>query len=733
MKNFISIAIIFVGFFGHAQNGNLQKANQLFDNLAFAAAIPYYENIAGTEFESYESKSNLAYCYLFTNNSIKAETLYRSILGDNFKSINYFYFATALFRNNKSAEAIQMLNKYAQLEPTDSKSQLWLAQSDFYKNMSNEMAYFNCIETNINTSHAEFGVYPYPNKDVALIVSSRKKTGFGEVVWGGNDDYFLELFFVQLNSDQSLTTPVKLESPYNSKKHEGPLCFSADGKKVFFTSNNRDKENTIGQDGIHNFNIYIADVQRSEWINIKEFPYNATNYSCGHPSLSLDGKTLFFSSDMPGGFGGSDIYSCSISATGEFGKPQNLGPHVNTSGQEMFPWISADNNLYFASNGRPGFGGLDIFVIPSNANQEAKNVGASINSMADDFALTFVSDKKGYVASNRNGSDDIYSFVQLRDFIFSVKVSGTVKDSKSKKSLAYSILTIKDENGNVVEQLTADANGLYSFDAVPGQHYQIVVQQKGYENEIDHIDVPNSVSDYSNDIGLNKQPEFGVRLLITDSQTKDPVSGASIQIIDQSSNQNILSASTSNNGDVTKALTNYQIGSILSLKIGISAPGYLTKNVVYNAQIEQNGIIQLHEKIDVSLKPVLLGADLAKTLGIKPIYFDVGKFNIRKDAAIELDKIVKVMNENPTMVIELGSHTDCRSSAASNMTLSTNRANSSAQYIKSRISNPDRIYGKGFGETKLLNDCGCEGAVQSNCTEEEHQLNRRTEFIIIKM
>lgn len=733
MKNIINIAFILVSILSYAQSGKLQKANELFENFAFAAAIPYYENISGTEFESIDSKSKLAYCYLFTNNSNKAEIIYKGIINEKINSINYYYYATALFRNNKKAEAIEMLNKYAQLEPNDSKSILWLSTKDVLFDKNIELPYFECTETNINTGHAEFGVYPYPNKDVAVIVSSRKKTGFGEVVWGGNNDYFLELFLVQTSNSNKLSTPIKLENPYNSQKHEGPICFSPDGKKVYFTSNNRDSKNPNGKDGVQNFKLYIADILRSEWVNIRELPFNSADYSCGHPTLSADGRTLFFSSDMPGGLGGSDIYSCTIQTNGEFSKPVNLGPNVNTSGHEMFPWVGKDNNLYFASNGRPGFGGLDIFVTNATVSKMAKNAGASINSMADDFALTFDSEKHGYVASNRNGTDDIYAFNKLRDFIFTVQVNGIVSDLKTKKILPFTKVIVKDNSGNIIAQLTTDASGKYQFDADPGVQYSITAENNGYESITNSIEIPKSVSTFKNDIELPKKPELGLRLFITDSRTKNPISGASIEILDQTTNQNVLSAPTNNEGDVTKSLTNYKIGDIISFKIGITCPGYLAKNVTYTARIEKNGIIQLHEKMDISLEPATVGGDLAKTLGIKPIYFDLGKFNIRTDAAIELDKIVKVMNENPTMVIELGSHTDCRSSIEFNLKLSTNRANASADYIKKRISNPDRIYGKGYGESKLLNDCGCEGTVKSDCTEEQHQLNRRTEFIIIKM
>ena len=180
-------------------------------------------------------------------------------------------------------------------------------------------------------------------------------------------------------------------------------------------------------------------------------------------------------------------------------------------------------------------------------------------------------------------------------------------------------------------------------------------------------------------------------------------------------------------------LSKNKVNDQLNYTITLSKTGYLTKSLDFNYKIEKAGLINLNEKLDVSLGKVEIGVDLSSLINIKPIYFDLGKYVIRKDAAIELDKIVKVMNEYPSMQIELGSHTDCRSSIASNLKLSDNRAKASADYIKKRISNPQRIYGKGYGESKLKVDCPCEGTVKSNCSEEEHQKNRRTEFIIIKM
>jgi outer membrane protein OmpA-like peptidoglycan-associated protein len=473
---------------------------------------------------------------------------------------------------------------------------------------------------------------------------------------------------------------------------------------------------------------------RSEWLNVQEFTYNSADYACGHPTLSPDGKTLYFTSDMPGGFGGADIYACQINAKGEFEKPVNLGANVNTSGQEMFPWIGADELLYFSSNGRPGLGGLDLFAAPRDGKMAAKNLGLSINSINDDFAVTFLADgKSGYIASNKKGSDDIYAIKKLQDIRFNALIKGTVIDQNNQTILPFASVTVKDQNGNIVTETKADANGNYQFEVAPGANYTVSAKLDKYEGATSQLTVPNEATTVQQNLGLAKQDNYAIRLLVTNATTKSAISGVAVVINDIKKASTLINESTTVSGDVKKTLKGYQVGDEINLKIELTAPGYLKKTVEYKGKIDQAGVIQLHEKLNIELQPVALGADLAKMLSIKPIYFDLGQFNIRKDAAIELDKIVKVMNENPTMVIELGSHTDCRSSVQFNQTLSSNRAKASAEYIQKRISNPSRISGKGYGESRLLNDCGCEGTVKSTCTEAQHQLNRRTEFIIIKM
>ncbi len=735
MKKITLITLFLIGgLTAFAQGGRLAKANDLFDKLAYAEAIPNFESVCNTELDSPELREKLAYSYLSTNQLLKAEAAYKSLVAQKPSAENHYWLAYTLMSLDKYAEAQTHMAQFAAMKPTDSRAILWEKQQNFLTQIKNEPAYFEWKEVNINTDHADFGVYPYPLKNTAVIISSRKKTGFGDLRWAGNNDFYLELFGVRIADDGSLSTPTQLENPLNSKKHEGPLCFSADGKKVYFTSNNRSEQNKKGKDGIQHLKIYIADVVRSEWLNVQEFTYNSADYACGHPTLSPDGKTLYFTSDMPGGFGGADIYACQINAKGEFEKPVNLGANVNTSGQEMFPWIGADELLYFSSNGRPGLGGLDLFAAPRDGKMAAKNLGLSINSINDDFAVTFLADgKSGYIASNKKGSDDIYAIKKLQDIRFNALIKGTVIDQNNQTILPFASVTVKDQNGNIVAETKADANGNYQFEVAPGASYTVSAKLDKYEGATSQLTVPNEATTVQQNLGLAKQDNYAIRLLVTNATTKSAISGVAVVINDIKKASTLINESTTASGDVKKTLKGYQVGDEINLKIELTAPSYLKKTVEYKGKIDQAGVIQLHEKLNIELQPVALGADLAKMLSIKPIYFDLGKFNIRKDAAIELDKIVKVMNENPTMVIELGSHTDCRSSVQFNQTLSSNRAKASAEYIQKRISNPSRISGKGYGESRLLNDCGCEGTVKSTCTEAQHQLNRRTEFIIIKM
>ncbi|MFM8596869.1 MAG: carboxypeptidase regulatory-like domain-containing protein [Flavobacteriales bacterium] len=732
MKFTLILLVIFQTGLAFAQSGQLAKGNYYFDQQGYFQALNSYERVLGSEFDSPEMQQKLAFCYNFCGEFSKAEALYKKLLAKKSDAQLLYDLAYSLARQNKHDEANTYFEQFANAKPSDNRAQLFLKDPAYLAKLMAQEPHFKIGKTALNTDHADFGVYPIPGKNQAMIVSSRRFSYWGNPKWAGDNEQFLDLYAIELVKDKTDNAPQYLQKPLNSGMHEGPACFSPDGQVMYFTADDR-KANA---NGMVNLKIYRAFWKNGIWSDQQELSINSNAFSTGHPVISADGKILYFVSDRPGGFGGSDIYSCAIDANGKCSAIKNLGANVNTEGNEMFPWVNGDL-FFFASNGRPGFGGHDVFVAPIGFEVAAVNAGTVINTQADDFAVTFFENSNlGFVASNRVGGlggDDIYGIELVKPFVFPISFKGTAIDGQSGAIMAGATIVIKDEAGQIIATLTADNKGQFNTTLDPGKSYVIEVNKEGFSGSSKNVAIAEKAKSYQEVFKLDKKPSFMLELLLTNAQTKGVISGAQILIKDLKTKAVIFSNTTDQAGMWQQALENMKVGNQLAYEITLTCNGYLSKTVTYQEVINQEGVIALHEKLNVALTPVSVGGDLAKTLGIKPIYFDLGKYNIRKDAAVELDKIVKVMNENPTMVIELGSHTDCRSSVKFNETLSANRAKASAAYIKQRISNPERIYGKGYGESRLLNDCGCEGTVKSTCTEAEHQLNRRTEFIIIKM
>jgi outer membrane protein OmpA-like peptidoglycan-associated protein/tetratricopeptide (TPR) repeat protein len=718
----------------------LKKANTYYEKLAYKLAIDNYTDLLNSDLANAELKSKLAHSYYNVNDLLNAEKYYAEALkSGSISNEQYFYYAQTLKQLGKYAESDKFMNVFYEKSNSDKRAISFANNRSYLDKIQKEGIHFTISEVEFNSTESDFGGYQFQKMNEVYFISSRRNTLIKNN-WMWNGGKFLDLFIVK-NEKNSLP---KLISKISTTFHEGPICFNPDETLVYYTRNNISKgKNRRDQKGIQNLKLYSAKVDASgKWIDELETTLNSKDYSIGHPAISNNGKTIYFASDMPGGFGGADLYMADLNPDGSIGKPINLGKDVNTEAQEMFPWISPDGLLFFSSNGHIGLGGLDVFVMSIEKDGKTfgnlTNVGKPVNSQNDDFAMTFNKDgKTGYFSSNRaggKGDDDIYSFQLTKPFVFKIELKGTVLDQNSKQILAGSTVNLIDSKGNVIASVVSDDKGNYNFDVLPNMEYTIVAQNKDYtENKISIKTTSPSGNSIKADIELVKTPQIALIGAINDNKTGQLIDGVTVKITDNTTGEIIFEGLTSAKGDFVKELTKNKVNDQLNYKITLSKQGYLTKTVDFKHKIEKPGFVNLNEKLDVSLGKVEIGADLANLIDIKPIYFDLGKFAIRKDASIELDKIVKVMNEYPTMQIELGSHTDCRSSMASNMKLSDNRAKASAEYIKKRISNPQRIYGKGYGESRLKINCPCEGVVKSSCSEEEHQKNRRTEFIIIKM
>ena len=496
----------------------------------------------------------------------------------------------------------------------------------------------------VNTKYSDFGMGYYMGD--AIYASSKPSGNKSQKNWTNGQPY-LDLYRGAIDGTGEIVDSKPFSENLGTKYHESNAVFTNDGRTVYFTRNNY-YNNRYGKDtlGWNNLKLFRADVDEAgRWVNEMPLPFNDDNYSVGHPALSKDERTLYFTSDMPGSLGLTDIFKCSISPDGTYGAPLNLGTQVNTYGREMFPYVSESGRLYFSSDGRAGVGGLDIYVVPTgNASIAPVNLGIPVNSVADDFCFVINEQKKnGYFSSNRvggKGDDDLYYFDELNapDLRCQQVIAGVVRDKASGALLPGSMVTLY-KGTQKVESVMVGSDARFSF------------------------------------------PKM-------DCEMSYKVTGSRDYYL----------------GDEKAVTTTAQSGMELSVDLLLN--------------LDKEGIAKA-EQID----RCQFALD-----NINTIYFDLDKYYIRPDAAIELEKIVKVLKRCTDVTIEARSHTDSRASHPYNVILSQNRAQSTVDYIISRGIMKDRISAKGFGETELLNKCK-DGI---DCSDGEHQVNRRTEFVILR-
>lgn len=736
-KLYISISILALTFgqgFAQQKSTRELKGDKYYSFYSFNKAIDKY-NAAGTEL-SLDGERKLADSYHNVNNNAKAEEVYaRYINQPGVIADDYYNYAYVLKENGKYEEANRWMQKFKEMAPNDLRAKNYAANNAELTNLLKDEGRYKINHLAINTNAEDFGP-AYYNNQIVFASSRRKGSHPIKRIYNWNNKPFLDLYVADVAGEE-LKDPKRFSKKIDKKLHEGPATFANDGKMMAFTRNNYDSKS---KDGIVKLEIFFMEKDKDgNWGEQKPFKLNSSEYSVGHPCLSADGNTMYFVSDMPGGLGGADLYVIKKDGSGNWGDPKNLGDKINTEGNEMFPYFEENNGfLLFASNGHLGLGGLDMFITPIRDDGtfgKVLNMGAPLNTQSDDFGL-IIDNKmnKGYFSSNRSGGsgdDDIYAFQLLTPFSFGKTIKGVAKD-KTGAILSGAVVILRDDAGKDVGRVTTGADGAYSFTADADKMYRLTGTKSKYFDGMNTANTAVNDDVITSDVILEKDPGLSLYALVTDKATHEPLAGVKMRVINNVTGKE-ETVITPASGDFRKPLSENKLNDRISYNIVLEKDGYLAKTVTYNKVLDKEGQYNVSSELDLGMDKIAVGTDLAKLVDLKPIYFDLGKYNIRKDAAVELEKIVKVMNENPSMIVELGSHTDCRGTAASNLKLSDNRAKASAEYIKKKISNPDRIYGKGYGESKLKNGCACEGAVKSTCTEAEHQENRRTEFIIIKM
>lgn len=693
----------------------VSKGDAEYKDMAYKKAAASYEKAISLK-DKPERHIKAAQAYDRMNQSQKAEEHYnKAFLTQTIKDPQYKYdYAQVLMKNGKKKEAANMMKEYLADRPQDSLAKEWLTK----KAEDGEYAIFTPSRIKVEmiplvNYTAAFGAYP--NADGVYFVGEQTAEK-GSKVNPWNGQAFLDVFYVKSIDKTEWAAPEKAKGDINNFLHDGPLCFDASGEIAYLTQSaiSDNKQHKLDGEKVNQLKIVrLAKQSNQEWKRIDELPFNTPNASSMHPTISKKGNVLIFASDRDGGFGGNDLYLTKYDGQ-TWSNPINLGAEINTSGEEVFPFMMHEDTLFFSSTGHGGMGGLDVFISFFDGKKwsHPKNLLAPINTNYDDFSFYRQSNgMSGYFSSNRNGKDDIYTW-QVADPEF--LLVGVVTDI-DKDPVADAKVVLK-EGGIVVDSVKTGKKGDFEMPLDWNKDYTVSGTYKTQKTDTANASTQGKTESEVLNVELQLEgPEFLVKGIAIDLHSKARLKDVKVELLDK--NEKVLNSMVSNEkGEfMFKLERNVEYGiygirkNNFTRKVQVSTMGYKESKTF-------EVVLELEEVI--AEKPIVLN----------DIYYDFDKYEIRKDAVGDLDNLVHFMNKNTAAKIELSSHTDCRGSDSYNQKLSNNRALSAMNYLIEKGIAKDRIIDKGYGETQLRNQCK-DGV---KCTEEEHQENRRTEFKVLK-
>ncbi|MEX2336311.1 MAG: OmpA family protein [Fulvivirga sp.] len=620
-----------------------KKASKKFDRGQFQTTIDLYEQALKKDPNNAEANFYVAESYRQSNRLQEAEPYYKKAIDRGLQndSIRLFY-AFSLKSNGKYKAAREEVDQYLKTVEDEKLKKRAQEEIDNLNHLDVVMAKKNFFRVknldDINSPAAEYA--PVYNDGELYFTTSRGE----REIYQATGTPFTNIYKVKTQGAIIDTTSfTELEELINNHGvNEGSVSFSPDGQTMVFARGNSGKRK-----GTADVNLYISNNRRDGWTEPRMLTINNPGYWDSTPAFSRDGKMLYFASNRPEGYGGTDIYSARRNSRGRYYNVTNLGPEINTTGNEMFPYISAEGFMYFSSDGHPGFGGLDLFVAKRrNGRTNVENLGEPMNTTADDFGLYLFKADRGFFTSNREGGegdDDIYTFVNedpdLKIINYYLEGVTMTYDDDDKMTILPDVgVKLLDHQGRVLDETVTESDGKFLFRIYEQENYNLIGEKSG-----------------GNEQYLNTRIRYTTVGRGVDRDT------------------------------LTALVTDVKYDTILVLE-----------------KIEKNKVFVLEN-----------------------IYYDLDKAEIRDDAARELDKLVTILEDNPELKIELSSHTDTRAPDAYNLDLSQRRARSAVNYLISQGIASNRLIAKGYGETQLI--------IPNAQTEEQHQVNRRTEFKILEV
>lgn len=480
MRNlYVTLSFVMVSGILSAQNQYTKTADKLFNRYEYVDAAKEYLKLAeGSKADNYVYKQ-LAESYYNVFNTKEAVKWYAKVVEQKQDAETYYKYAQMLKAEGNFKEADKQMQQFAQLAPNDQRAKTFVSNPNYLPELKGQAKLYDIAKSDISSDKTDFGAVLTNDNNVYFASArntSKRSSNF-------NEEPYLDIYRATYNANGTISDAVAVDN-LNTRWHDGPASITNDGSTMYYGSESfNEKEFTKDKAKNSKFGkiyLYKATKEGDKWANSKPLPFNNKEYDVRNPSISKDGKTLYFSSNMPGGFGGEDIWKVSVNGD-EYGTPENLGAKVNTEANESFPFITDDNILFFSSNGKTGFGGLDVFKLDLNKGSEAMNVGEPVNTSKDDFAFTYNATKKvGFFSSNRDGVDNIYK----ADPICNVQALVRVKDVKTGKVIEGATVLLVDEKQKTVSNQTTALNGETLTGVLCNTAYSAQVSKQGYESGV---------------------------------------------------------------------------------------------------------------------------------------------------------------------------------------------------------------------------------------------------------
>jgi len=723
MKKIVLTYLIFILFAGLAlgQEKVLVNANLLFSNHDYVGAISFYKK-ALRKTDDHTKQQHIAHSialsYFNMNDYTNASQWFEDAIGDHSNNIeSYIYYSQALAVEKKFAEAKNILELAKVQNPTNLEIDTRIAAIDLI--LSNVKSDTLGVITLVPVINSKFSDYSIGTWNDGLVFSSTRKEKVNQRTDGRTGYGFSDMYFTKYDTiKQNWIQPEPMSNKLNTLFNDGAFTFDTVNSIAYWTTCTEKPGSCL---------IYWSEYlsESHKWTKPSKISFMNLKFSYGHPFISEDGNTLYFTSNMPGGYGKNDIWKITKKTDGIWGVPVNLGEDINTGKNDMFPSVYGDTLLFYATEGLNTFGGLDIYF---SIKQGVKflspvNIGLPLNSAADDFSLV-ISDfgNGGYFCSNRNinTSDDIYRF---NGFPIKIVIEGTIMHEIDSLPIPEAYIISKNEN-DIVDTIISNTDGKYLMNIDAYSKYRISVYKSGYFKE------ERIINTYSNELIIASTPQLevdfylskksypcGIKGKITNKENNNPMQGVKVEI----ANSTGFSTYVTSNLSGEYFFEGLKPNTIYTIKTGKT--GYFSESRVCTLpKVQGATVFSKSNGYDMDFQ--MLHIQTKEEIILSNIYYDFNKASLRQTSKIELNKLASMLIETPNVIIQINSHTDSRGKSNYNLRLSADRANSVVNYLVSMGVGRNRLIAKGYGESMLL--------IPNANTEDEHQANRRTTFSIIE-